>query len=259
MDDYEFRSADICRRLLSARARNITFSTAPKSALVVAPHPDDETFGCGSTIARKTAAGSRVSVCVVSEGDAFPSDEMSPEEIVAMRRTNFGEACNVLGIRADDVWRLEFPDRGLTDNVAGIAGAISDVIERVQPDEVFLPTRHDLHPDHKAVNRAVFDAVDRSGTRAALYAYPVWFWSRDTWTPPHASRAAELASRLRLLAAGLTLRAARVDAGPFFESKRRAMACYEWELAPDRAFFEQWSLRTEELFFAAGPATRNRP
>jgi LmbE family N-acetylglucosaminyl deacetylase len=257
--EYDFKSAEICRQLLTRRARDITQSTASASALVIAPHPDDETFGCGATIARKAAAGTSVSVCVVSDGGAFPTDEMSPEALVSMREDNFAEACGILGVPQDNVSLLGFPDRGIESDGRDVVAAISEVIDRVQPDEIFLPTRHDVHPDHKTVNRLSYEAVARSTFRPAVYAYPVWFWARDTWTPRNASRVTELASRFRFLAAGVTLRSVRVDAGPFLDAKRRAMECYAWELKPDREFFEHWALSSEELFFAAGGTGRTQP
>src|SRR5271166_3569230 len=41
-------------------AEDMTFQMATRSCLVLAPHPDNETLGCGATIMRKLAAGTRV-------------------------------------------------------------------------------------------------------------------------------------------------------------------------------------------------------
>lgn len=257
MGEYDFKSAEICQRLLTRRARDITWGTASKSALVIAPHPDDETFGCAATIARKTAAGSTVSVCVVSDGGAFTTDEMTPAELVSMRRENFDNACSILGIEKNDVSLLDFPDRGLEEAYPRVVAAITEVIDRVKPDEIFLPTRHDAHPDHRTVNRAAYEAIARATVRPAVYAYLVWFWARDTWHPLDASRAQELLGRGKLLAKGATLGVVRVDTGPFLEIKRRAYECYAWELKPDGEYFEQWTLGPEELFFPA--SGRHKP
>jgi LmbE family N-acetylglucosaminyl deacetylase len=259
MGEHDFRSAEVCRRLLTRRSRDITQATASKSALVIAPHPDDETLGCGSTIARKTAAGSSVSVCVVSDGGALPTDEMSPAELVATRQEHLAEACAILGVNQNDISLLGFPDSGLAQAGGELVAAISEVIEGVKPDEIFLPTRHDVHPDHQTVNRVALEAVARSAPRVDVFAYPVWFWVRATWLPRNASAAAEIMGRFRFLSAGITLSPLRVDAGPFLDAKRRATKCYAWELGPDRDFFEHWALDSQELFFASRAAGRPQP
>jgi len=50
-------------------ARDDTATSAARSALVLAPHPDDETLGCGATILRKRAAGTPVHVLIVTDGE----------------------------------------------------------------------------------------------------------------------------------------------------------------------------------------------
>ena len=56
--------AVIGRQLLLSRAEDMTPETATRSCLVLAPHPDDETLGCGATIMRKLAAGTSVQIVI---------------------------------------------------------------------------------------------------------------------------------------------------------------------------------------------------
>jgi hypothetical protein len=56
------------RSALKWSARDFTDSAAGRAALVIAPHPDDETLGCGATILRKVSAGSSVTVLIVTDG-----------------------------------------------------------------------------------------------------------------------------------------------------------------------------------------------
>ena len=44
-----------------------------RPAFILAPHPDDETFGCGGTIARKLAAGATIHVIVMTDGSRVPA------------------------------------------------------------------------------------------------------------------------------------------------------------------------------------------
>src|SRR5436309_3449421 len=95
----------IHRRVLTARARDITESTTHRSTLVIAPHPDDETLGCGATIARKTAAGTSVHVVVVADGSrGHATDDLADHSGLAARReAECRAALARLGVGADDV------------------------------------------------------------------------------------------------------------------------------------------------------------
>src|SRR5271157_4034878 len=56
--------AVVGRPLLLARATDMTAQTTTRSCLILAPHPDDETLGCGATIMRKLSSGSSVQVVI---------------------------------------------------------------------------------------------------------------------------------------------------------------------------------------------------
>ena len=259
MGEFDFRAGEVARDILTRRAKDITLSTASRTTLVIAPHPDDETFGCGATIARKRAAGTDVHICVVSDGSAFPTDEFTPAELVEMRRENLTRACAVLGVDDAEIERLDFPDGGTGDRIDEISRAVAEVIKRLEPDEIFIPSSYDAHPDHQSVYRAATKAIELAGTSAVVYAYPVWFWARETWwSHQNEGKADRVLHRLRVIVAGLRLRPVKVDASLFVESKRDAMEHYAWELKPDREYFDHWSLGPEELFFVYAPSGRRR-
>ena len=80
-------AADRWRRRLAAGACDATDALAGRSLMVLAPHPDDETFGCGALIARARAAGSTVTVVIATDGSRCTSSaRLGPAEIVALRR-----------------------------------------------------------------------------------------------------------------------------------------------------------------------------
>lgn len=58
--------AVIGRPLLLSIAEDVTSQTATRSCVVLAPHPDDETLGCGATITRKLVAGTPVMVVIAT-------------------------------------------------------------------------------------------------------------------------------------------------------------------------------------------------
>ena len=70
------------RGALKLATRDVTAEVAATSCLVLAPHPDDETLGCGATIARKTSAGAQVWVGFASLGtDSHRSRHLTPRQL----------------------------------------------------------------------------------------------------------------------------------------------------------------------------------
>lgn len=112
------------------------------TVLVVAPHPDDETLGCGGTLLRHLAAGDAVHWLVLA---ALPEAE-DP--------AIFAEVASAYGFAG--VHRLELPDARLdTVPLADLIARIGAVVQRVAPTVVYLPYRGDAHTDH----RVAFDAA----------------------------------------------------------------------------------------------------
>ena len=79
---------------------------------MLAPHPDDETLGCGGAIALHCQAGDAVKVVFItdgSKGGSYPS--VGQESCKRIRRDEGTQACKVLGVEDYDFW--EFEDRSL--------------------------------------------------------------------------------------------------------------------------------------------------
>src|SRR3954469_2944008 len=98
--------------------------------LVFGPHPDDLEIGLGGTIAKHAAAGDRVGLCDLTEG------EMSSNGTVEERREEAASAARVLGA----VWRenLRWPDGGIAATPDVIASAV-DLIWRCRPRTIAIP------------------------------------------------------------------------------------------------------------------------
>jgi LmbE family N-acetylglucosaminyl deacetylase len=129
-----------------------------KSALVVAPHPDDEAIGCGGTIARHTAAGGTADLLVCT--------------MDAERKTEVAAAAKELGFR--DTVVLGHPVGSLQENAALPQQLYAALRER-RPDVLFVPFWFDNHVDHRAVNQALIVGYARGSFDCMVYAYPVWF------------------------------------------------------------------------------------
>src|SRR5271167_3275380 len=111
------------RPLLLSRAEDVTSQTAGRSCLVLAPHPDDETLGCGATLMRKVDAGTAVTVVVVSDGATWPP-EAPAEQNIAVRDAELRASCRILGLPDEAVVHLSFPETQLDRVEADVADAV---------------------------------------------------------------------------------------------------------------------------------------
>jgi LmbE family N-acetylglucosaminyl deacetylase len=154
--------------------------TGCPGAVVVAPHPDDETLGLGATIAQLISSDVDVQVVSVSDGGAARPGASTSEQLrlETTRRHELRRATGVLGIPPPI--SLGLPDGQLADHEDMLTDLLVEILESVVPQTWCAATwRGDGHPDHEAVGRAAATACARTG--AALLEYPVWMWH---WASP---------------------------------------------------------------------------
>lgn len=140
----------------------------PKRVLVVAPHPDDEVFGCGGMLAWHGRLGASVRVVVLSDGAAGDPGHRD-ERIVETRRRESRAAGAVLGF--SDYRFLDLCD-GHLGSVADLHARIARELDEFQPELVYGPSPQELHPDHRATSRALIAALAR-GPRRRVFLYGV--------------------------------------------------------------------------------------
>jgi LmbE family N-acetylglucosaminyl deacetylase len=146
--------------------------------LVVAPHPDDESFGCGGVIARLRRAGIGVRVAVLTDGSrSHPgSRAYPPSRLVALRKQELVAAVRELGVGVDHLHFLELEDANVPPPEAPLGRAAIAALRALIADvqTVLVTFRRDPHEDH----RAAFDYVARAraGLGARLLEYPIWLW-----------------------------------------------------------------------------------
>jgi LmbE family N-acetylglucosaminyl deacetylase len=142
------------RRRLPSEQELMPYTTAvPPGArwLFLSPHPDDEVFGAGATLAIAARRGVDVSLVVVTDGGA--------QGDATARENEARAAAEALGLRAPVFWR--YPDRGLDPNDGSLRKRLNDAITATGADTVFVTSPVDLHPDHRALARAVQGALRR--------------------------------------------------------------------------------------------------
>ena len=191
---------------------------APRGGLVVvAPHPDDESLGCGGLIAEACRRGRPVRLVVVSDGTgSHPSSAAyPPERLRALREAETAAAAAELGLDAACIRFLRLPDRFVpTDGPQADAAvdAIADAARDCAAGAILVTWRHDPHCDHEAAHALAAQAAARLGV--PLFAYPVWGW---TLPADHAVGAAPAGWRL--------------DVAAHRDAKRRAIAAHRSQVS----------------------------
>ena len=182
--------------------------------IVVAPHPDDETLGCGGLLSTLESLGTPTTVLLVSDGEAADADldTAARRELSQLRRSEFESAMQLLAPSAHQVC-AQLPDGGLADHEAELERAILNLVGGASL--IVAPHPHDLHPDHEAVGRAAVSVAHARGI--PLMAYGIWLWS---WTQPGDPAHQWQDARI------LTL------ADQVLATKRAAIACYSSQLEP---------------------------
>ncbi len=208
--------ADVALRMRGVPSRDLDAFLDRSGAVILAPHPDDESLGCGGLIAAARARGRPVSVVFVTDGTgshpnsrAFP-----PERLRATREAEATMALRFLGVAARDITFLRLPDTAAPSD--GIlfdltVARIANVARRNGHGGIFAPWRHDPHGDHLAAHLMAAEVARRLHLRH--WSYPVWGWT--------------LSDR-RLL--DELSRGARLDIGEVLPAKRLAIASHASQL-----------------------------
>jgi LmbE family N-acetylglucosaminyl deacetylase len=187
----------------------------PGTCLVLAPHPDDESLGCGGLIAACCADGRPPTVAILTDGGASHpgSRAVPPEQLRLIRAREAHQAVAHLGLASE---RLVFC--GYADAQAPRSGPDFDDAVRVlcglcshDPNckAILAPWQHDPHHDHEAASLIAAAVAAECGIRHV--AYPVWGWL----LPPEQMVPADRSGGWRL------------DIEPFLAAKRRAIQAHK--------------------------------
>ncbi|HSC15492.1 MAG TPA: bacillithiol biosynthesis deacetylase BshB1, partial [Gammaproteobacteria bacterium] len=164
-------------------------------------------IGLGGTVARHVTLGFRVGLCDLTAG------EMGSNGTVEERLAESEAAREVLGA----AWRinLRWSDRAIGRDPDHERAAAA-LVRRARPRAVALPYWSDRHPDHVAASRVLTEAVFSSGLRRYPAGGEAWkpewvcyYFINDSVPPSFV-----------------------VDVSPYYETKRRALACHATQFAP---------------------------
>lgn len=158
--------------------------------LVVFPHPDDETFGCGGTIALFTQSGIPVTYVCATLGQMgrnmgkpfFATRESLPH----VREAELEKACQVLGIK--HLIKLGLRDKMIEfEEPEALTSRFEQIIREVRPSLVLTHyPGYAVHPDHNALGEVTIRAISRlsADERPVVYAHAFARMCQDVIGPP---------------------------------------------------------------------------
>ena len=236
---------------LAAPLRSID-SIAADPMLIVAPHPDDETLGCGGAIALLRAAGYAVQVLVMSDGTlSHPRSVRYPAlRLRVLRERETLEALSVLGVSQTETSFFRFQDGSVPNSESSefqeAVNRCHKFLQTLKPKTIFLPWRFDPHPDHRSTWQLIHTAVVTLDYLPRVIEYPIWDW--------------DMTQRGDQLERG-RFSGWRLDIGSVLETKQNAIAAYRsqitdlidddpagFRLTPEmlKNFAHPWELYLEE-------------
>ncbi|MEN5380133.1 PIG-L deacetylase family protein [Sphingobacterium kitahiroshimense] len=147
------------------------------TTLIVAPHADDESLGCGGVISLLRKYGQTVYIVLLSDGTlSHPNSKEYPaDKLRDLREKELVNAAGILGVSAENIFFCRYTDRNVPsrneEEFEKAVENISTMLDMLQPQTIFVPWRRDPHPDHKAAFQILSAATTPGIT---IYEYPIW-------------------------------------------------------------------------------------
>ena len=143
--------------------------------VVLAPHPDDESLGCGALLTHAFAQRGAHVICMTDGSASHPgSTEWPPARLANARRFELERAVACLGGTPSDITWLGHPDGwlGAQDRKAVAAGT-AQICRDLGARHLFAPAVQDHHEDHRSTAR-IAHIVATTVLGLVQFAYPVW-------------------------------------------------------------------------------------
>jgi LmbE family N-acetylglucosaminyl deacetylase len=158
----------------------LVWEPGAERVLVLAPHMDDETIGCGGALARHVRAGATVHVVFLTDGrhgsgkmaslkgEARQAEEM---KLIATRKAEAQRALATLGVQG---WTFLDVEDGTLSHDSKVVERLRAVLEAQRPELVYVPCFLEQHPDHYAASRVLLAAAKATSLSFQCIGYEVW-------------------------------------------------------------------------------------
>jgi LmbE family N-acetylglucosaminyl deacetylase len=135
-----------------------------KTIMVFTPHPDDDLFGCGGTLALLAKNGNKIIIAIYTNDNKGSFDlEMTTERLARIRKAEEEAAMEVLGIPKANIYWMGYDDGELEyAEPKALCGQATKLIRQHRPDVVFSIDPGEWHERwHKTDHRmAAFNTAD---------------------------------------------------------------------------------------------------
>lgn len=152
--------------------QKITYTLPVKKGdrvLVISPHPDDETLGCGGAIIKMLSSSVDVAVVMLTDGNGGGRHK----NISQIRKAEFMKARSILGYSTFSI--LDYPDDQLSLHQKELAEQIRRILFEYTPKLVLTPYLLDYPTDHQTTNIALAKALKNAvQTDIEIGMYEIW-------------------------------------------------------------------------------------
>ena len=195
------------------------------ACVILAPHPDDESLGCGGLIAELCALGTPPVVVILTDGaGSHPnSRRYPPARLAALRAAEVAAALRLLGLPPGRLHHLGASDSAAPHGGLGLdrlADRLASMALEAKAATVLTTWPHDPHCDHLAAWHVAASAAKRAALR--LLCYPVWGWTLPpdtvlpdrTWTGWRLDISGRMAAKAAAIAAHASQLSSLIDDDP---------------------------------------------
>lgn len=173
-----FVCGTIIKAAKSAPFVGIDILAGDAAIMVLAPHPDDESLGCGAAIAAASASGRRVIVTALTDGaGSHPNSRTHPPaRLAALRERELRNAITRLTGQRGTVIPLGYPDQNIPNkpkSLQKIVGRLLDIVDDENIDTLWTSWEGDPHCDHQMA-AIIARQVTAARPQIALWRFPIW-------------------------------------------------------------------------------------
>ena len=148
--------------------------------LVIAPHPDDEVFGCAGIIHRLSQLGKKVHVVILTQGEAVHDEpKIDIQTLVARRRELALDAAKIMGLLPEQYSFFDWgDDKVREDNIhESKVKELVTIIDAIKPEVIFTPHLADVHLDHTHTAKIVSNLISPSTKQIYYCVWLLWYQS----------------------------------------------------------------------------------
>jgi len=202
----------------------------PRRIIVFAPHPDDETLGCGGTIAKRLREGYDVLIVFMTDGRNALSklfnicSNPTPLKLREIRKEEAKKAAKVLGVKEEKLIFLDIEDGSLEKK--GIAQEkLLKILKENSPEEVYFPQAKEANRDHIVTNTIVKDSISELKIHPIEYQYVI-AWSIPFCILSHVKRHLPF----WLISSFSKMKLVSIDVSDFLSQKKSAIDQYRSQI-----------------------------